>query len=291
MSDMDQFDRLAEARYRKIFDSQPCFVWRQFADGEQLKARVFFPENHDRRKLASSVVFFHGGMWQATNEVEFVPWALQLAQYGIVSILPEYRTRRNYEVSGSEIMEEAREAWMWVYDNALELGLSQRRITLAGSDAGGLMAVHASIGAQTTKWKWFRKTVTTDPQPAAVVMFRGVTNPDLAETKKMVGDMDAETLRKLNPAHRIRKGLPALFASHGNYDKLLPWRMGEQFVKLWRKSKNPASFLRLDNADHAYYHFNVNAVYFEHVLTEWVNFMVEQKIWQIDEVSNDLLLV
>lgn len=290
MNETGHFDRLAEARYRKILDAQPRFVWRRFDDGEELGARVFFPEGHDKKRLAPSVVFFHGGMWQSRSEVEFVPWALQLARQGIVSILPDYRTRLAYEVNGGEILDEAREMWLWVYENAFELGLSQRGITLAGSDAGGLMALHASIAPRTVTWKRLRRIVHTEPQPAAVVLFRGVTGTEGPEARKMFSGSDATVIRELNPANRLRKGLPPLFASHGDQDKLLAWRTGEQFAKLWKRKRNPARFIRLESADHAYYHFNVNAAQFEYVLSEWMDFMVDLGLWQIEDAADGFLL-
>lgn len=291
MNETGHFDRLAEARYRKILDQQARFVWRRFDDGEELGVRIFFPEGHDKKRLAPSVVFFHGGMWQSRNEVEFVPWALQLAQHGIVTVLPDYRTRQSFEVNSVEILDEAREAWLWIHENALELGLSQRAITLAGSDAGGLMALHASIAPRKVTWKRLRRTVQTEPQPAAVALFRGVTGTEGPEAKKLFSGCDPAVMRDLNPANRLRKGLPPLFASHGDQDKLLPWRSGEQIAKLWKKKGNPSCFIRLENADHAYYHFNVNAAQFEYVLAEWMDFMTAQDIWQIEASSNGFLLV
>lgn len=291
MNESDQLDRFAEARYRKILDNQPEFVWRRFNDGEELVARVFFPEGHDKANPAPSIVFFHGGMWQSLNDVEFVPWALQLVRHGIVCILPQYRTRRNFEVHTADLLDEAREMWLWVYENAGELGLSQDGITLAGSDLGGLMALHASMSEQTTTRKWFRKVVQTEPQPAAAVLFRGVTGFDVSEVKRTTGAAGEGTLEKLAPKERLRKKLPVLFASHGDQDKLLSWRKGEHFARLWKKAGNKVLFVRVPHADHAYYHFNVNAVHFEHVLVKLTNFMREQGIWKIEGEGTDFLLL
>ena len=138
-------DHLAEARYRKLLREQPGFVWRRFSDGEELMAYVFFPPGHREGASAPSVLFFHGGMWVGKSLGDFVPWALHLAQQGIVGIIPMFRTRGAYEVEPMDILEEGREAWAWVYENAALLGLDPARITVAGSDAGGLMALHVAI--------------------------------------------------------------------------------------------------------------------------------------------------
>lgn len=53
--------------------------------------------------------------------------------------------------------------------------------------------------------------------------------------------------------------------------------------ELWRKKKNRSRFELLDVADHTFYHFNVNAAYFEQLLNSWSSFMVEQGIWEYNE--------
>ena len=58
-------------------------------------------------------------------------------------------------------------------------------------------------------------------------------------------------------------------------------------AKGWRscgeKKKNRSRFELLDVADHTFYHFNVNAAYFEQLLNSWSAFMVEQGIWEYNE--------
>ena len=170
-------DHLAEARYRKLLREQPGFVWRRFSDGEELMAYVFFPPGHRAEAAAPSVLFFHGGMWVGKSLGDFVPWALHLAQQGIAGIIPMFRTRGDYEVEPMDILEEGREAWAWVHGNAALLGLDPARITVAGSDAGGLMALHVALPDHPARWSLFRKKAPLPPGPAAVALFRGVCEP------------------------------------------------------------------------------------------------------------------
>ena len=258
-------DHLAEARYRKLLREQPGFAWRRFSDGEELMAYAFFPPGHEASASVPSVLFFHGGMWVGKSLGDFVPWALHLAQQGIASIIPMFRTRGAYEVEPLDILEEAREAWAWVYENAPLLGLDPSRITVAGSDAGGLMALHAALPDQPARW------------------FRGVCDLSADSVFKLTDTMTPEQRDSLNPLKRLQKGLPPLFASHGGRDRLLPWRTSERLTELWRKKRNKARFELLDVADHTFYHFNVNAAYFEQLLNSWSSFMVEQGLWEYNE--------
>ena len=276
-------DHLAEARYRKLLREQPGFAWRRFSDGEELMAYVFFPPGHEASSSVPSVLFFHGGMWVGKSLGDFVPWALHLAQQGIAGIIPMFRTRGAYEVEPLDILEEAREAWAWVYENASLLGLDPARITVAGSDAGGLMALHAALPDQPARGSLFRKKAPLPPGPAAVALFRGVCDLSADSVCKLTDTMTPEQRDSLNPLKRLQKGLPPLFASHGGRDRLLPWRTSERLAELWMKKRNKARFELLDVADHTFYHFNVNAAYFEQLLNSWSSFMVEQGLWEYNE--------
>lgn len=246
-------------------------------------AYVFFPPGHEASSSVPSVLFFHGGMWVGKSLGDFVPWALHLAQQGIAGIIPMFRTRGAYEVEPLDILEEAREAWAWVYENASLLGLDPARITVAGSDAGGLMALHAALPDQPARWSLFRKKAPLPPGPAAVALFRGVCDLSADSVFKLTDTMTPEQRDSLNPLKRLQKGLPPLFASHGGRDRLLPWRTSERLAELWMKKRNKARFELLDVADHTFYHFNVNAAYFEQLLNSWSSFMVEQGLWEYNE--------
>lgn len=276
-------DHLAEARYRKLLLEQPGFVWRRFSDGEELTAYVFFPPGHEPGAAVPSVLFFHGGMWVGKSLGDFVPWALHLAQQGIAGVIPMFRTQGEYEVAPADILEEAREAWAWAYENASLLGLDPARITVAGSDAGGLMALHVALPDHPARWSLFRRKVPLPPGPAAVALFRGVCDLGARSSFNLAEMMTPEQKAILNPLRRVQKGLPPLFACHGGRDRLLPWRNSERLVELWRKKKNRAGFELLDVADHTFYHFNVNAAFFEQLLNSWSSFMVDQGIWEYNE--------
>lgn len=104
-------------------------------------------------------------MWVGKSLGDFVPWALHLAQQGIAGIIPMFRTCGDYEVEPMDILEEGREAWAWVHGNAALLGLDPARITVAGSDAGGLMALHVALPDHSARWSLFRKKAPLPPGP------------------------------------------------------------------------------------------------------------------------------
>lgn len=287
----DQQDQLAETRYRHILKEQSEFKWIVFGDGEAMNCRVFFPRGHRKGALSPSVLFFHGGNWVFSNETEFVPWALHLCDLGIVSIIPEFRTKSDYEVAGGDLLMDAREMWHWVNDNAEELGIDPTRITVAGNDVGGLMALHVALPDVPEKHRWFRKEIPLPLGPVALAIFRGIVNLESPSVRGVRSFFSDDELSSLNPFNRLQRGLPPLFASHGADDRVLPAQDSRVFCREWRKHKNKAEFFLLDSADHSYMHFNVNASAFESTLNGWLRFMMEAGIWQRDDGESDLLLL
>lgn len=275
----DDAEHLAEARYRRLLKQQPSYVWRRFSDGEVLKAYVFLPENHQKDSMAPSVILFHGGMLVGKSVADFVPWALHLTQLGVVCILPEYRTSRQYDIGIDELLEEAREAWLWTYENAEELGLDSSRISVAGADVGGLMALHVALPDERPKWKLWGKKPEVGPQPAALVLFRPVCDLEVNSAFKLVGEIKEDIITKFNPLQRIGKNLPPLYIAHGGYDRLLPPVSSHKLALQWKKRNNTVRWELIDTADHTFYHFNVNARHFEFLVNSLQEFMIERGIW------------
>ncbi|MEG1070817.1 MAG: alpha/beta hydrolase [Akkermansia sp.] len=291
MENIQQPEHLAEVRYQSILQEQAEFPWLVFNDGVTMKCRIFFPDGHQPGKGAPAVIFFHGGMWSLPNETEFVPWALQLESLGVVSIIPEFRMNSDYDVLGRDVLRDACEMMAWLKDNEYELGIDAERITVAGSDMGGLMALHVALPDVVKKRRFFHKSTPLPRGPVAVALFRGVTNLETREVSKIRRFFSPEELKSFNPMSRVQRGLPLLFISHGESDKLLSAQQSADFYKIWCKNKNQARLLLLDKADHAYLHFNVNASSFESTLSSWIRFMIDQGVWSEPEDKDAFLLL
>ena len=157
---MTSFSRNArsegEARYRKMLEQAPSFIWKRFADGVSLRVHMFAPAGHKPEAFAPAVMFFCGGMWSLEYSTEFVSWAMHLAHRGIVCLLPEFRTHARYNVSAQDIITDGLDAWKWLHHNAGGLGIDESRITLAGADAGGLMALNCAMQPMIHEKKWWQ---------------------------------------------------------------------------------------------------------------------------------------
>lgn len=271
----------------------PRRVWKRFGDGEELEVLAVLPEGHGAADQRPAVIFFHGGMWLTEHSAEFLPWALQLARRGIVCLLPEYRTRSGYDVGPEEILEDGADAWRWALENADALGVDPARITLAGSDAGALLALHAGM-PPLRRGSWVRRLWgRREPPPAlpaCIAVFRGIVDLESPEAA-LLGLPEDVDLSPFDPVCRLGKRLPALFSAHGMQDPLLDFRRSEWFAAEWKSCGNVAMHLSCPHADHALMYFNVNPLAFEQILYGWERFMVERGIWSSAQMESELLLI
>lgn len=267
--------------YFKILQSQPSVVWKRFSDGLQLKMHLFLPEGHHADRDIASVVFFHGGMWRLENMTELISWALMLKDRNIACLIPEYRTRARFDVLGEDILGEANEVWNWVNRNALPLGLDPTSITLAGVDAGGLMALHASMPlvAEKKRWWLFSQDELLPHMPAAIAIFRATIDILAPEAMPLNLGYEMEKPDLFNPAMRLRRNLPPLFCAHGSLDPLQALETSEWFCDEWERFQNPVRKYVSPITDHTLMKFEVNPQIFEQIALEWEDFMIEQSIW------------
>ena len=289
---ISKYRPVADAHPQSPLHRAPSFVWKRFEDGFELRISLFAPPGHAAYAMTPAVVFFNGGMWALEYRREFASWATHLASRGIVCLIPEYRNYARFEVSPDEIVQEGIELWNWVYNNADGLGIDPRRVTLAGADAGGLMALNAAMQPIVKKRRWWRWGSRDELplSPACVAIFRGVVDAEAPEARMLRIVEQAAVPAQVNPCALLRKNLPPLFCAHGMLDPLLDCEMREWFCEEWRRLGNKAEGVFLPQVDHTLTHFDMNPVAFEQILLEWEIFMVQLGLWPEETVEERSLL-
>lgn len=283
-----------EAHYRRLLDKAPAFVWKRFADGVCLRMRMFAPAEHQPTAFAPAVLFFFGGMWALESSAEFVAWAMHLSRRGIVCFIPEYRTHARYEVSAEDIVQDGLDAWKWLHHNADGLGVDKGRITVAGTDAGGLMALNCGMQPMVFEKRWwqFGKEDILPLQPACIAILRGIVDPAATESRALhLPTGNTQPPDSLNPCALLRRKLPPLFCAHGMQDPLLDYEMRQWFCDEWERLGNTAELILCPHGDHTLPQFAVNPAVFEQVLLSWDAFMVDHGIWPESDHSLDAMMV
>ena len=104
-----------------------------------LHLHVFAPANSEP---TGAVLFFHGGGFRTTRIPQFAHQAQAVADAGFVGVVAEYRvtaegTRRR------DAVDDGSDALTFLNENAAQYGIDPDRIAMAGSSAGGALAVEA----------------------------------------------------------------------------------------------------------------------------------------------------
>ena len=273
---------------QSLLQRAQTIVWKRFADGHELNVSFFTPAGHSPAAGAPAVLFYAGGMWCKNLIDQLIPWALQLADRGIPCLVPELRIRDAYEVTAEDIMDEGLQVWEWCYGQAESLGLNPRRITVAGIDAGGLLALNAAMQPLVSNHPWwqFWRQDKLPNSPVAVAIFRGVVDPEAPEARVLRVVQECTDPAAVNPCALLRKRLPPLFCAHGMDDPLLEFETAEWFCKRWQQFGNSAEFLPCPHADHTLANFEVNPALFEHIMIAWEEFMVSRSLWPEDAIGD-----
>lgn len=145
---VDDFDAYIDAYTSQSAAARDCLAGilnLQYAAAPACCLDLFLPECNKPPLL----VFFHGGFWQMLSKDDFVYPAVPLnhADIGYCSV--------NYTLaptaSLSMIVDECRQAIVWLYGNAESYGYDKNRIFLAGHSAGA----HLAAMLVATDWSRF----------------------------------------------------------------------------------------------------------------------------------------
>jgi acetyl esterase len=185
----------------------------------ELRLFVVKPEGWKANDRCPAFVFFFGGGWTTGTPWGALPWAKFAASWGLVGVVPDYRTKERHDTSPLASVADSRAALRWVQEHASELGVDPSRIVVGGNSAGGHVALWTAI-AHTPAGSDPAESPTM--KPAALVLFSTVSDTSSATgyTPKRFG-ADATAL---SPVHQLDARMPPVLAFHGTADALVPPR-------------------------------------------------------------------
>lgn len=120
----------------------PVVVYKSTPERD-LHLHVFSPDG--QTEVAGAVLFFHGGGFSTTRVPQFERQAQTAADAGIVGIVVEYRVTAE-GTTRADAVQDGIDAATFVRSHADDYMIDPTRVALAGSSAGGALAVEASEG-------------------------------------------------------------------------------------------------------------------------------------------------
>ncbi|MBX2885789.1 MAG: alpha/beta hydrolase [Granulosicoccus sp.] len=106
----------------------------RYSEGDKQLLDVFFCES----SAAPTLVYFHGGYWQRGDKSIYSFLAKPFVDNGVNVVFVGYDLCP--KVTLTRISEEAREAMVWLWRNAKDIGINRDQITVMGHSAGGHIA-------------------------------------------------------------------------------------------------------------------------------------------------------
>jgi acetyl esterase/lipase len=207
---------------------------------------VYFPANFKTSSTGPYVFVVHGGDWTEGAKEDVKPFAIALAEKGIVAIAPDYRLAPAHphpaQVNDlSDLMEYVETNLNILYTTGTSYGAVG---VAAGGHLTSLVALSPTAsGKLTCAANVFSQTNLTS-----------LSTLD-AEVKQFLGDnYSPEALTEASPLYLIpkRAASPKFFLSHGTADNKVPYAQSEEFAAALKSNGVSVTLKSVTDGQHGY---------------------------------------
>jgi acetyl esterase/lipase len=195
--------------------------------------------HRSRPSRCPTLVHFHGGAFRSGRKSrETRPLLYRLASEGWVCVSANYRLRPR--AAFPEHLVDAKKAIAWLRDHADRFGIDPDVIVVAGSSAGGHLAMMTAL---------------TPGDPAYQPGFEGA-DTSVCAAILLYGFYGSPTTgdgRPSTPVAYLRADAPPVFVAHGDRDTIVIVDDARQFVDaLRRTSEQPVVYAELPGGHHTF---------------------------------------
>ncbi|MEM9586659.1 MAG: alpha/beta hydrolase [Planctomycetota bacterium] len=255
------FGSLVRADESVSIDSHKGIVFAN-VDGVPLKLDLYVPAGVNQPPL---VVWVHGGGWRGGSRAN--PKLLAVTQHGYALASISYRLT-DQALFPAQI-HDCKAAIRWLRGNAARYGYQADWIAVAGSSAGGHLALllgtsggvselEGDVGDHLDQSSSVQGVI--DYYGPSDFVLRGKTQPDRAYTEKSgsfallgglkTGKPTKDTERFASPAHYVTPDDPPLLVFHGTADKTVLLDQSDRIVSRYKENGLEARLITLDKAGH-----------------------------------------
>ncbi|HSH08989.1 MAG TPA: alpha/beta hydrolase fold domain-containing protein, partial [Oceanipulchritudo sp.] len=215
-----------------------------------LNLHIFHPEDPSDIRHAA-ILWLHGGGWKAGNAEQLFPHAAYYAKLGYVGISADYRLAGNGQTI-FDCIEDVRDAYYWIYQNAASLGIDPQRIIVGGESAGGHLA--GCIGYIADD----RLTGIPDPQPypAACILVNPIvdmTSISWAMTVPGLAPGEIALAESISPLFHVDPLDPPALLLHGLADTVVPPAQSTDFATALQSVGQVAKLRLWEGKGHAFF--------------------------------------
>ena len=239
----------AQRNYPPKIEGATELVYKKVGDVE-LKLWVFKPEGASEAKSLPGIVFFFGGGWKSGSPEQFVPQSNYLAKRGMIAAVADYRVASRHKTKAKDCVADARDAMIFLRENAAKLGLDPKRLAAGGGSAGGHIA--ACLGT-------IEKGA--ESKPDALALFNPATVMAPFEGKEFWKSDRSEEFKermgvdpiKLSPIHHITAKTPPCILFHGTADPTVPFETAKVFALKMLSCGAQCDLMAYEGAVHGFF--------------------------------------
>lgn len=246
-------------------------------DGVKLKLYIFNPDEKDTK---SSVLLFHGGGWAFGSSYSLFKICRDISKNGITCISADYRLALKHNSKVKDSMEDARDAYKWIYDNSDVLNIDRDNIMVGGGSSGGHLAASLAM------IPYDDNNVFTDIK--ALIFFNPAINTTFFDNGFELPNDTSDRrikfwffLKKLfegrsiefSPSNYVTENLPPSIIFHGTNDKTIPISIVEEFTAEMKSKGNKIKLSKWKDKGHQFYRWDKEV--YPAVINEVVDFIKE----------------
>lgn len=217
-------------------------VYKQ-VDSISLKLDVYKPK--DLSKARPALVFIHGGGWSKGDKSDYLPYLIDYAEKGYVTVTVSYRLSKVAHFPAA--VEDIHAAVQWIRDHSEDHLINPDKIALIGGSAGGHLALMQAYSD------------TSGHKVQAVVNIYGPTDltteyaRNRGECLQFLGKRYSEApelYRAASPRTHISSDDPPTLIFHGTIDSLVPVSQSDSLHKWLDQAGVPNEYHRLKGWPH-----------------------------------------
>jgi acetyl esterase/lipase len=227
---------------------EPVVKIYKTADGFNLNAYIFFPQDFKKGDKRPAMVFFHGGGWYQGKAENTFGVCRQWASLGIITIAAQYRLCDRQDITPLESISDAKSVIRWIRKNADELGIDGDKIVACGHSAGGHLAACSGILKILDEPT---EDANISSAPNAMILYYACFDTTLDQwfSGLLKGRSSAKAC---SPVHNVRAGLAPSLVIHGTEDATCPFWTAKAFHKKMTDAGNRCELRALKGAEHRF---------------------------------------
>lgn len=238
-------------RYEPVLadaDTSPVY---KSVNGKDFHLNVYYPDGHQAGDSSPCIVFFFGGGFINGNPAQFAEQCKHFAALGMVAITADYRVISRDNGNATACVMDAKSAFRYIRQHAVELGVDPNRIVGSGGSAGAAISLTSALNEPGFDDPADDTSISCVPN--ALVLFNPVVN--LEEFDYRIRKFEGAAAA-LNPIKHIDDQLPPTLIFHGTADEIAGYAFVVSFTEEALEKGNDVKLVAFEGLKHGFFQRN-----------------------------------